>query len=214
MNEEHIRQQFAVRIRKNYDDFLHEWLFSEPEQLVSYAEEIAVTKKLSEVLPKTASIADMDYLLHFENPLAVVRDGWMSCDSGDISQKLKHVIWVTSHNASLWSAYPLSKEHTTTQAHAPLTVREFLEHYPGEAFDMMTPCGYVYVTPESASKLLAGESILGNPGCTGFDMKIPPQELLEQTVASSSYSDGAWHIFSVDSDESEQGQGGMEVTMC
>lgn len=215
MNYEEIKQQFSERIRENYDGFLKDWLAQEPEKLVSYAEEISATKMLYMALPTVASAEDMAHLLRYANPLEVVRDGWMSCNGGHISRELKDVLWFTEHNASLWAPYALSEEAINSILEkAPLTVREFLEHYPDVTFDMMTSSGYICLSPEQAQKLLAGESVMGNPGCSGNDMEIPAEELLDQTVANASFSDGAWHLFSVESPEQEPSAWEQEVTMC
>lgn len=141
MNAEETKQRFSKRIRENYEDFLEDWLSQESEELVSCAEEIFATKMLSEALPQVASIDEMAYLLHYENPLEVVRDGWMSYDAVDISKELKHVLWFTEHNASLWADYALSNEKLDTPGKAPITVGDFLRHYPDETFDMMTSGG-------------------------------------------------------------------------
>lgn len=55
---------------------------------------------------------------------------------------------------------------------------------------------------------------MGNPGCSECDIEIAAEELLEQTVANASFSNGEWHLISVGDCEQEQSQGGMEVTMC
>lgn len=76
------------------------------------------------------------------------------------------------------------------------TVREFIEQRPNETFYMMTPGGYVYLTPEKARLLLSGQSIKGNPGCSGYDREIPAEELLNQEVCDANFSKGAWHLLS------------------
>lgn len=210
MNEEHIKRQFAVRIRENYDDFLKDWLSQEAEELVSYAEEISATKLLSEFVPKVASVEDMEFLMQFENPLEVIRDGWMNYEQADITSELQYALSYAKSNPSMWEDYA----KVTGQSNEPVSVREFLEGHPGETFDMMTPGGYVYLTPQKAQHLLAGGTVMGNPGCPGFDMPISADELLEQVVCSANYSKGKWQILSNCVSEQEQVSSGMEVTMC
>lgn len=37
-----------------------------------------------------------------------------------------------------------------------MTVREFIIKYPEDTFDMMTPGGFVFLTPEQTKSLLTG----------------------------------------------------------
>lgn len=215
MNEEQIKRQFAVRIRENYEDYLKDWLSQEPEELVSYAEEISATKMLAKALPETTSAQNMEYLLRFENPLEVVRDRWMSYNGADITDELEHALRAIRVNADLLDVYAPSNEHRSTPKE-PLTVRELLELYPDDSFDMMTPGGFVYLTPEKAHDLLAGKSTIGNPGCSGCDMEVTAEELLPQRIQSPSYENGTWHFLSYFEPEMEQQLTAMEqgVTMC
>ena len=97
-----------------------------------------------------------------------------------------------------------------------MTVKEFIVENPNATLDMMTPRGFVYLTPEKAQELLAGESVMSNPGCSGFDMAITAEELLGQTVENANFSDGAWHLLTAMAQEQSQGSSGWEqgVTMC
>lgn len=208
MNSEHTKREFSQRIRENYEDFLKDWLSQEPEELVSYAEEIAATKLLSQSVVEVATAEDMEFLMQFENPLEVIRDGWMNYEQADITEELQYALTYAKTNPSLWEDYA----KVITQTDEPLSVREFLEGHPGETFDMMTPGGYVYLTPQKTERLLAGESVMGNPGCRGFDMEITADELLNQVVANADFQKGVWNLLSVEAPE--QTQAGMEVTMC
>lgn len=208
MSSENLKQDFSRRIRENYEDFLKDWLSQEPEELVSYAEEIAATKLLSQSVVEVATAEDMEFLMQFENPLEVIRDGWMTYEQADITEELQYALTYAKSNPSLWEDYA----KVTTQADEPVSVREFLEGHPGETFDMMTPGGYVYLTPQKAERLLAGESVMGNPGCPGFDMEITADELLNQVVANADFQKGVWNLLSAVAPE--QTQAGMGVTMC
>lgn len=208
MNEEQIKRQFSLRIRENYEDFLKDWLSQEPEELVSYAEEISAAKMLAEALPGTASPQNMEYLLRFENPLEVVRDKWMSYNGIDMTDKMEHTLRTIRVNADLLDVYAPSKEH--------LTVRELLELYPDDSFDIMTPGGFVYLTPEKAREMLSGKSTMGHPGCSGCGIEVSAEELLPQKIQSPSYENGTWHFLSYFEPEMEQQPTAMEqgVTMC
>ena len=76
------------------------------------------------------------------------------------------------------------------------TVRKMLIEHPQASFDMMTPCGFVFLTPETTKELLAGKSTTGNPGTSGYDMEIAADELLNQIVINANYSNNTWHLLS------------------
>lgn len=60
--------------------------------------------------------------------------------------------------------------------------------------EMMTPGGYVSLTPEKARTLLQGESAEGHPGDPEHAMKIDAEALLAQTVHSANFHAGAWRL--------------------
>jgi len=68
--------------------------------------------------------------------------------------------------------------------------------YPQASFDMMTPGGFVFLTPEAAKELLSGKSVTGHPGVSDSARMVTADELLNQEVISSNYSDNVWHILS------------------
>ena len=76
-----------------------------------------------------------------------------------------------------------------------MIVQEMLIKYPQASFDMMTPGGFVFLTPEAAKELLSGKSVTGHPGVSDSAM-VTADELLNQEVISSNYSDNVWHILS------------------
>lgn len=213
MDSENIKRQFSSRIRENYEDFLKDWLSQEPEELVSLAEEISAVKMLAEALPATASEADMAYLLHFENPLEVVRDGLMRYDGAGMTDALAHTLCTIRWNADLLDTYAPSEGHLSTPKE-PITVREILQQHPGDSFDMMTPGDFVYLTPEKAQALLDGERVMGNPGCSSCGMEITAEELLPQKIQNANYADGAWRLLSYWEPEMEQNPLEQGVTMC
>ena len=91
-----------------------------------------------------------------------------------------------------------------------MNVKDFITQHPGAALDMMTPGGYVYLTPEKAQALLGGESTTGHPGSPEYAMEIPAEELLSQHIHSANYSKGVWHMLT--SYDQEEGQDvGLEI---
>ena len=77
-----------------------------------------------------------------------------------------------------------------------MIVQEMLIKYPQASFDLMTPGGYVFLTPEAAKELLSGKSVTGHPGVLESARAVTADELLNQEVVSSDYSNNVWHILS------------------
>lgn len=66
----------------------------------------------------------------------------------------------------------------------PQTVEELLKSYPNDYFQLMTPCGFVDLTPSETEKLLRGEATIAHPGVSGCQMPVEAQEILEMEVRS------------------------------
>lgn len=77
-----------------------------------------------------------------------------------------------------------------------MIVQQMLIKYQKASFDMMTPGGYVFLTPEAAKELLSGKSVTGHPGVSESSKIITADELLNQKVIQSSYSNNVWCILS------------------
>lgn len=76
-----------------------------------------------------------------------------------------------------------------------MLLREFIQKYPNGSFDMMTPGGYVFLTPEQAQGLLAGKPVMGNPGDLESAMPIDAEELLAEPVLSARWENHVCHMF-------------------
>lgn len=63
-----------------------------------------------------------------------------------------------------------------------MNVREFIEKYPDATMNLMTPGGYVTITPEIAAGLLRGEGVDSHPGANEYWTKITAEELLPQEI--------------------------------
>ena len=77
-----------------------------------------------------------------------------------------------------------------------MIVQQMLIKYPQASFDMMTPGGFVFLTPEAARELLSGKSVTGHPGVSECVRMVSADELLNQEIIQSNYSDNVWHILS------------------
>lgn len=142
------------------------WMASTPAQLVAAAEEIAAARFIHNSLTDAITEGNAEFLLRYEDPLAVLQDKWIEENGSEMVHDDDLVHCVVS----------LSQE--TPEAVEPVTLREFIASHPGSSFQMMTPGGYVSLTPEQAKGLLSGESVSGNPRCPGFDMGITADALL------------------------------------
>ena len=87
-----------------------------------------------------------------------------------------------------------------------MLVRKFLEKYPDSAVHMMTPGGFVDLTPEQAKALLSGESVKAHPGVAGCDMEVEAEELLNEKVHSVKWEDGAYYLMTDYASREEQGE--------
>lgn len=62
------------------------------------------------------------------------------------------------------------------------TIKEFIEQHLNCSFDMITPMGYVHLTPEDSANLLQGGSILGHLGFGDPSHTIQAEDLLPLPV--------------------------------
>lgn len=74
------------------------------------------------------------------------------------------------------------------------TIEELLRSYPNDLFQLMTPCGFVDLTPSETEKLLRGEATMAHPGVSGCQMPVEAQEILEMEVWSLKRDEhGRWY---------------------
>ena len=215
-------QEMMALLRKKLDSgmtqYQKEWQQKPASELVELASEIAAAQFVYKELSEGSYSAEyMEYLLRFENPLEVVKDQWISEQTVDFSEELTHALWTLWDKGESESEYTLDPEYAPVSAEeVRITLREFIEAHPNASFDLMTPGGYVYLTPETAQLLLAGHSVKGNLGSAEFARDIPAEELLEQEICTADFSKGAWRILSDHNPEPRLEQGPFEqgVTMC
>ena len=215
-------QEMMTLLRKKLDSgmarYQKEWREKPAPGRDSGSSEIAAAQFVYKELSEGSYSAEyMEYLLRFENPLEVVADQWISEQNVDFSEELTHALWTLWDKGESESEYTLDPEYAPVSAEdVRITVREFIEAHPNASFDMMTPGGYVYLTPETAQLLLSGQSVKGNPGSSEFARNVPAGELLEQEICTADFSKGAWRVLSDHNPEPRLEQGPFEqgVTMC
>ena len=73
-------------------------------------------------------------------------------------------------------------EELTVQEPDPCvkTVEQFLREYPDCTLDLITPYGYVTITPEQGRELLNGGQFYAHPGAPEYGMKMDAEEILCQ----------------------------------
>lgn len=218
MTDKEMIDILRKKLDRNMTMYQKEWQQKPASELVEMASEIAAVQFVYKELSGSNYSAEyMEYLLRFENPLEVVTDQWISEQTVDFSEELTHALWTLWDKGESESEYTLDPEYAPVSAEeVRITVREFIEAHPNAAFDMMTPGGYVYLTPETAQLLLAGQSVKGNPGSSEFARDVPAEELLDQEICTADFSKGAWRVLSDHNPEPRQEQAPFDqgVTMC
>lgn len=199
------RKELKKKLSESYDRMMKLWMASTPAQLVAAAEEIAAARFIRDSLTDAITEGDAEFLLGYGDPFQTMADQW----------RKDHGVQALS-NELVPCIRELSEVYQTDEAQK-ITVRELLTRYPSASFNMMTPGGYIFLTPEQAGALLAEESVSGNPGCSGHDMEITAGELLPQKIQSMNLEKGVWRLL-CDYPEMEQGMEenapGLEVSMC
>lgn len=218
MTDKEILAVLRKKLDKGMAQYQNEWQQQPASALVEMASEIAASKFVYDELYGGGYAQEyMEYLLRFENPLEVTRDQWISEQAVDYSEEMNHALWTLWDKGDSEQEYALDPEYAPVSAEkVRITLREFITAHPNAAFDMMTPGGYVYLTPETAQLLLSGQSVKGNPGSREYARDIPVEELLDQEICTADFSKGAWNILSDHNPEPKQEQALFEqgVTMC
>lgn len=181
------------RLQENYAAFTGQWSAMTPSELIEKAEKIYAAQMVKEHLMKSVDEQQAEWLLRFENPLEIMRDKWINENGMEMvhDEDFSHALWTVMDCQDTENLYPLAPGQD-----APVTVREFIEQHPGASFEMMTPGGFVYLTPERAKLLLAGQRVKGHPGEIEYAMEITVDELLNQEVLNANFSGNEWHMLS------------------
>lgn len=216
MTDKEMLAILQKKLDKGMALFNEQWQQCPASELVDMASEIAATKMVYDALSDGGCSSEyLEYLLRFENPLEVIRDQWISEQTVDYSEGLNHALWTLCNKGDAEQEYEIDPEYApVSDEDEKITVREFIERHPDKDFDMMTPGGYVYLTPEKAQLLLSGQSVKGHPGNPEYSRDVPEEELLDQEICHAYFAKGAWHILSNFSQEPEQAPFEQGVTMC
>lgn len=85
-----------------------------------------------------------------------------------------------------------------------MLVKEFLPKYPNSSFRMMTPGGYVDLTPDQAKGLLSGECVKAHPGDPNHAIELDAEELLLEPVESVDWENDICYMMTGYPGETEQ----------
>ncbi|MBR0597681.1 DUF3848 domain-containing protein [Sinanaerobacter chloroacetimidivorans] len=205
------------RLRENYADFAAEWSSMSASELIGKAEEIYATRLVKEHLMRHVDEEQAKWFLRFQNPLEIVRDKWIEENSMEImhDEDFSHAVWTVMDCQDTESFYTLMADADPPPGrYEPVTVREFIERHPNVSFDMMTPYGFAYLTPEKANLLLSGQNVKGHPDDIEYAMEITAEELLNQEVIRANFSGDVWHMLSDEIREQAPPALDQGVTMC
>jgi len=205
------------RLRENYADFAAIWSAMSPSEMIGKAEEIYATRLAKEHLRRYVGEEQAAWLLRFQNPLEIVRDKWIEENGmqGVHDEDLSHAVWTVMDCQDTESLYALAPDADPIPGRdEPVIVREFIEWHPNVSFEMMTPCGFVYLTPEKAKVLLSGQNVKGHPGDIEYAMEITAEELLNQEVIRASFSGDVWRVLSGEIREQVPPSLEQGVAMC
>ena len=158
------------------------------DELIQAADEIsammtchAELMAFGEGLPR----GEMIFLLQQEKPLELLSKAWMEHQNVDVGETFQSL---------LTGLYDEAQQTQVRDMVQPQTVKELLRRYPNDFFQLMTPCGFVDLTPSETEKLLRGEATMAHPGVSGCQMPVEAQEILEMEVRSLKRDEhGQWY---------------------
>lgn len=161
------------------------------DELIQAADEISAMMTChSELMAfgENLSRKKMIFLLQQEKPLELLSEAWMEHQTVDVGETFQSLL------TGLYDETRQTQVRDVVYAIQPKTIEELLTSYPDDYFQLMTPCGFVDLTPSETEKLLHGEATMAHPGVSGCQMPVEAQELLEMEVLSLKRDEhGCWY---------------------
>ena len=217
MEKKEILERLREKLDRNNEAFHEEWLNCSKSTIAAKSREILATNIAYNELYAGGYPADyLEYLLRFDNPLEVVRDNLIEETNLSLDEDMSHALWSIVDKRDAKANYKLDEEYAPQEiGNEAITVRDFLKKHPEDNIEMMTPGGYVSLTPARTRALFSGDSVKGHPGDPAYSMNIPAKELLDQFVAAANYMEHTWHLLTDYEPElaEEPVQGGQEMSM-
>ena len=127
-------------------------------ELIDKAEEIYATRLAKENLMRHVDEQRAEWFLRFQNPLEIVRDKWIEENGVEMvhDEEFSHAVWTVMDCQDTESLYGLASDaERPPDGTNRSPYGEFIERHPNVTFHMMTPGGFVYLTPEKAKLLLS-----------------------------------------------------------
>ena len=96
MKKQDLYDQLTEKILKCWDDYEDSLLKLTPSVLIHRADEIAAASFCCGQLTSGISSYSgdlLEHLLHYENPLEVIREQWMLEQTVDPSEEFEHALW-------------------------------------------------------------------------------------------------------------------------
>lgn len=110
--QEHDREQkLKERLKANYEAYIQQLKQKPVPDLIEMASEIAAARFIYEELNVEGAFSDYtDYLLQFETPLDVLKDGWLEGQNHDHHEELDHALWNMAERGFGEGEYPMAEE--------------------------------------------------------------------------------------------------------
>ena len=134
------------------------------DELIQAADEISAMMTChSELMAfgEDLSRKKMIFLLQQEKPLELLSEAWMEHQTVDVGETFQSLF------TGLYDETRQTQVRDMVYAIQPKTIEELLTSYPDDYFQLMTPCGFVDLTPSETEKLLHGEATMAGAGTSG-----------------------------------------------
>ena len=178
------------------------------DELIQAADEISAMMTChSELMAfgENLSRKKMIFLLQQEKPLELLSEAWMEHQTVDVGETFQSLLTGLYDEAQQQACTDAAMKHQT--------VEKLLRSYPNDLFQLMTPCGFVDLTPSETEKLLRGEVTMAHPGVSGCKMPVEAQEILEMEVLSLKRDEhGRWYALA-DNPQQQMEQASQEPQM-
>ncbi len=194
MSEKSARERLSDKLNAEYAAYIRRWEATPLHVVIQDVEKLMAAKQIKSHLTDAITEGDAALLLHKGLTLEKLVDQY---EKGmDTQGLLRRCI------------SPVS-DMNCEPGKGP-TVKDLLLQAPGSGLDMMTPDGYVRLTPEQAKELLEGSSVQAHAGTPGTEVQTEADMILCQQVLRGGMENGVWQVMT-DYPQEEHGQemGGM-----
>lgn len=119
MTPDELHEALRQKVDLRWSEYEAEILRCTPTEIFNHAEEIASARFCRDQLTESARCYPPDYLeylLRFDDPLAVVRDQWTEAQNVDYSDEFEHALWTIQNTQDAEQDYPLDPDWNTGQA--------------------------------------------------------------------------------------------------